>query len=110
MEAVERAKEALVAAVPTARSPGRPLAEALAEFEDELREAESRMAAWRHEELERERTSCRDGLREALRRAEVLRLDAPELGFEPLLATVGDLIAPLEAFETAAERLRELGA
>ena len=52
--------------------------------------------------------SCREALDEALRRAEGLRKAAPALGFESLIATVADLIAPLEAFEAAAERVRGL--
>lgn len=108
VEPVERAKGALMEAVPTARAAGRPLAEALAEFEEGLREGERRMPGWRHPRTEGDWRACRDGVAAALRRAEDLRLSAPDLGFEELLGTVGDLIAPLEAFRVAAERFRSL--
>jgi hypothetical protein len=106
---VEQAKEALVAVVPSARTPGSPLAEGLFTFEHGVREAAKGMAGWRHEELASEWDACSEGIAEALRRTERLRLEAPDLGFEPMLAAVGDLIAPLEAFEAAAERFRALG-
>ena len=47
-------------------------------------------------------------LRERARR---FREDAPELGgFEGLIWAVEELMAPLDAFVTAAERFREVGA
>jgi hypothetical protein len=106
---VESAKKALVAAVPSARTPGRPLAEGLLEFEELLRGAQAEMDAWRHPALHTEWTGCDRGIAEALRRAEALRLRAPDLGFEPMLAAISDLIAPLEPFEPAAEGFRALG-
>jgi hypothetical protein len=109
VESVERAKESVVAGVPTGRTPGIPLAEALVGFEEGLREARRRMPAWRVEQVEGEWAACAAAIGESLRLAESLRMAAPELGFDSLLAEVGDLIAPLEAFERAAERFRELG-
>lgn len=106
---VEEAKEALIAVVPSARAPGRPLADGLFAFESGLGHAAAAMGGWRHPDLASEWEACSGGITEALRRAEQLRMEAPELGFEPMLAAVGDLIAPLEAFEAAAERFRSLG-
>jgi hypothetical protein len=108
LDGVERAKGALVAAVPSARAPGHPLADALFSFEAGLREAADGMDAWRNDAVSQVWVACGDGLAESLRRAERLRLDAPDLEFESLIAIVADLIAPLDAFEQAEERLREL--
>jgi hypothetical protein len=108
VEPVERAKRSVVAAVPTGRTPGLPLAEALVGFEEELREVRRRMPAWRVARVEAEWALCEAAVEESLRLAESLRVQAPELGFEALLAVVGDLIAPLEAFERAVERFRDL--
>jgi hypothetical protein len=106
---VERAKAAVVAAVPSARAPGRPLADALFEFDDRLAAAASLMDSWRTEHVADAWKACADGIAEARGRGERLRLDAPDLGFESLLGAIQELIDPLDAFELAAARLRELG-
>ncbi len=108
-DAINRAKETLTAAVPGTRVPGRPLADAVLGFEDGLAEARAGMAAWRAPEVEAEWRACDDALSEAGRRAEHLRIDteAP-LGFEALIGAIGDLLEPLDRFETAAERFRAL--
>jgi hypothetical protein len=108
VEPVERAKRWVVGGVPTGRSAGLPLAEALAGFEEELRDARRRMPSWRAELVESEWAACSAALDESLHLAESLRLEAPALGFEALVAAVADLIAPLEAFERAEERFRDL--
>lgn len=70
------------------------MAEALAGFEEALRNATGPL----------ERTddpgapAMRAAVREALRRAERLRLDAPSLDYEGLVTVLGDLMDPLEAF------------
>jgi len=97
-----------VDAVPRARAPGRPLAEALLQFEESLRLAADGMAAWRRPELEQEWSDCRGGVERALRAAERLRLAAPEMSFDQLAFTVQDLIAPLEPFQAAAHRFHAL--
>ena len=106
---LERARSMLTEAVPTTRLPGRPLAEVLAEFESLLREVEPAMAGWRVPALEREWSACSRGLHDALDLAERVRLGAaaPE-GFEGLIGTIGDLLAPLDAFAATAERFRDL--
>lgn len=106
---LERAKADLTEAVPTARLPGRPLADVLVEFEELLGEVRVGMDAWRHPELEAEWQAARGAVDESLRLAESLRLEAPDPGrFEDLIGTIGDLLAPLVAFEAAAERFRRL--
>jgi hypothetical protein len=106
---VERAERALTDAVPTTRLPGRPLAESLLVFEDELSAAEQSMPAWRADELEDEWRSCSDAIAAARHQAERLRLagGSPE-GFESLVGAIGDVLAPLDAFGRAADRFRGL--
>jgi hypothetical protein len=106
---LEAAKAALTEAVPGTRLPGRPLAEALATFEEGLRSVRPRMAGWRADELEDAWAEAAAGLDEALARAERLRLQASgPAGFEGLIGTVSALLEPLEPFGAAAERFREL--
>jgi hypothetical protein len=110
VDRVEAAKRGLVAAVPSPRgAPGRPLAEALLAFEDGLRQADVRMDAWRLPELDDAWLACRDALAAALDRAERLRLEAPALDYEGLVAVLGDLLAPLEAFGDAEARISASG-
>lgn len=108
---LEPAKAALTDVMPTTRMPGRPLPDALAEFEEGLHRAGGRMPAWRTPEMEPEWNACRTGLDDARTRARRFREDAPEFGgFEGLIWAVEELLAPLDAFATAAERFRDLGA
>ena len=110
LEHLEPAKAALTEVMPTTRMPGRPLPDALAEFEEGLQRAESRMPAWRVPALDAEWIACERGLVEARERARRLREDAPELGgFEGLIWAVEELMAPLDGFAAAAEGFRELG-
>jgi hypothetical protein len=106
---LERAKAALTESVPGTRLPGRPLAETLWEFESRLREVEEGMESWRAPEVEEQWAAASRGLDAALALAERLRIEAKApLGFEGLVGVIGDLLAPLEAFEAAAARFREL--
>jgi hypothetical protein len=106
---VETAKEDLVAAVPSPRGvPVRPVADALAAFESGLTEASEDLEQWSSPDAE-QRTTCRAAIEEALRRAERLRLEAPPLDYEALVAVLGDLMAPLEVFEQVESRLRRRG-
>jgi hypothetical protein len=106
---VEAAKDAMTGTVPSTRSAGTPLAEGILELEQHLGAAQTLMAAWRHPELEEEWRACEGGIEESLERARQLREDPPELGgFEGLIWAVDQLLAPLEAFEAAAERFRTL--
>lgn len=107
--ALERAKAALTESVPGTRLPGIPLAETLLRFEEELRTVRGGMDAWRSPELEDVWLTSSAGLEEALELGERVRLRAPEPAeFEDLVALIGDLLAPLEAFGAAAERFRAL--
>lgn len=85
--------------------PGRPLAETLSEFEEGLGEVRARMDGWRAGEVENEWRAVSAGLDEALALAERVRIEGAEPeGFEGLIGLIGDLLAPLDAFERAAER------
>jgi hypothetical protein len=106
---VELAKEAMTSTVPTTRLPGTPLAEAIAELEDDLGRALELMPRWQDPDVEEEWSACEAGIAESLERARRLREDPPDLGgFEGLIWAVDQVLAPLEAFEAAAERFRTL--
>ena len=106
---LERARAALTESVPGTRLPGRPLAESLSEFEDGLREVRARMGGWRAPEVEQVWLDASAGLDEAMRLAERVRTEGvPPQGFEGLIGLIGDLLAPLDAFERAVVRFREL--
>lgn len=107
--ALERGRAALAESVPSTRLPGRPLAETLLEFEEALREADRAMPGWRVPALEREWRAADEAIAACRRMSEELRLRAemPE-GFEALIGTIADLMAPLDAFEAAEERFRSL--
>ena len=107
--ALERAKEALVAAAPGRRGPGVQLAEALWGFETGIEEARNQMAGWRTAETEEVWRSCLSALDQSARSAEELRLGAPPEGYEELYARLAELMEPLEAFGDAARRFRQLG-
>jgi hypothetical protein len=110
VDAVEEAKRRLASAAPGGRTPGIPLVEALAGFEEGLRDAAGEMPGWRRAEVEDVWLACAAALEESGRRAARLRLgDVPE-GYEQLYGTLGDLMDPLVAFGEAVERFRELGA
>jgi hypothetical protein len=107
--ALERAKAALTESVPRTRLPGRPLAETLSEFEEGLGEVRKRMQGWRVPEVDQVWLAASAGLDEALELARRTRTEGaqPE-GFEALIGLIGDLLAPLDAFDEAAERFRAL--
>jgi hypothetical protein len=106
---VEPAKAVLTECMPTTRLPGRPLPDALIEYEGHLVRTGPLMPAWRRPETEEVWTACQSGLDTALRLARRLREEAPDLGgFEGLLGTVEGLMDPLGPFETAAARFRDL--
>jgi hypothetical protein len=107
--AVDRAHGALTEAAPTTRFAGRPLPDALVVFEEALREARADMERWHVPELEADWERCSTGITASLSLAERLRVEAPEVaGFESLIGTIDQLLAPLDAFETASERFRSL--
>jgi hypothetical protein len=106
---IEAGKRAMTGTVPSTRSAGTPLAEGILELEQRLTAAQELMPKWRHPDLDEEWQACDDGIRESLERARRLREDPPNLGgFEGLIWAVDQLLAPLEAFEAAAERFRTL--
>jgi hypothetical protein len=106
---VEPAKAALTQCMPSTRLPGRPLPDALAEYGEHLERAMVLMPAWRRPETDQVWIACDAGLQDALARARRLREDAPTLGgFEGLLGTIEGLMDPLDPFEAAARRFRDL--
>ena len=106
---LERAKAALTESVPGTRVPGRPLGETLYRFEEGLREVAAGMDAWRAPEVEEAWLAASAGLEEARTLAERVRVEAPEpAGFEGLIGLIGDLLAPLEAFQAAEARFLDL--
>jgi hypothetical protein len=109
VEEIEAAKDAMTATVPRTRLPGTLLPDAMLELKEHLGRAKERMPTWRHPEVEDEWRACDEGIDEALRCANELREQAPELGgFEGLIWAVDRILGPLEAFEAAAERFRSL--
>jgi hypothetical protein len=68
------------------------------------------MDAWRSPDLEPEWDACSRGLDQSLALADRVRtVGAHPEGFEGLIGLIGDLLAPLDPFERAATRFRELG-
>jgi len=106
---VEPAKEALTDCMPTTRMPGRPLPDALIEYESHVERAAALMSGWRCGATELVWQGCAAGLADALALARRLREEAPDLGgFEGLLGTVESLFDPLQPFEDAARRFDTL--
>jgi hypothetical protein len=103
---VEGAQRALIAAIPTSRDPGVPLAEALDAFLERLDEIVGTMQAWQDDRVAHEWTICAKGVHEARAQAELLRAEQTELTFEQLNARVGDVLYPLEAFADVERDLR----
>lgn len=104
--ALDSAQRALLAAIPTARDPGVPLAGAIAAFEDGLRQTEALMPAWRTPATATHYDRCARAIVEARGQAERLRLEPGRLEFEVLNARVGDVLHPLEVFADAERVLR----
>ena len=103
---VERGKAALTESMPSTRFGGRPLAESLLEFEEELAEAAAGMPAWRRPEIAAAWSGADDGLRASMALAVRLRSEAPDPGgFEGLIAVIGELLGPLEGFADARDTL-----
>lgn len=108
LESVAEARDGLLLGVPRGRAPLLPLAEALAAFEAGLERAQARMEGWRRPEVEAEWLACRSALAEGASGAERLRLRESPQGYEQLAPLLDEVLAPLHAFDAAAERLRDL--
>jgi hypothetical protein len=108
---IEAAKSALTDCMPTTRLPGRPLPDALIEYEAHLEAARPLMPGWRVAQTEDRWHACESALTDAIDLASRLRTEAPELGgFEGLLGTVEALMDRLAPFEAAEQRFQELKA
>ena len=92
--AVDEAQRALLAAIPTSRDAGVPLAEALAAMGAALDRAARALETW--DDPARDR--CRAAVADARDEAAKLRLGSEKLGFEALNARAGDVLHPLEVF------------
>ena len=103
---VGEAQRALIAAIPTARHQGVPLATALDAFLIALQTLDDAMPAWRDAQAAHEWTKCSEGIREARAQAVALMHTDAGLTFEQLNARVGDVLYPLEAFADAERDLR----
>ena len=86
-----------------------PLAQALLGFEEGLRSARAGMDGWRSIDAEELWRACLGALEESLRRAERLRIEAPELDYEGLVGKLAELIEPLDAFDDAERALSRAG-
>lgn len=104
---LDTAQRALLSTVPTARSAGTPLAEALDDFIGRLSGIEAEMPEWRTDQTEEPWTRCSEALVLARAEAERLRAEPGRLGFEALNARLGDVISPLEEFADVARALRD---
>jgi hypothetical protein len=109
LEELEPAKVAITDVLPGTRMPGRPLGDALDEFERRMVAAGALMPAWRHPAVEQEWVACDEGLTESLALTRRLRREAPDvIGFEGMLGLVEELLDPLEAFAEAEDGFRRL--
>lgn len=106
---LDAAQKALLAAVPTSRDEGVPLAEAIAAFLAGLDRMDAAMPSWRIAQTEESWKRCFGAMSEARVAAERLRDEPHPPGFEALNARLGEIIAPLEEFAYAALTLREGG-
>ena len=106
VEAIERAKEILLSAVPRGRGSSVPLAEALWGFESGIAEAREAMSGWRTPETENDWVACHSALGRSASAAEALRLGEPPDGYEELYGRLDELLEPLDSFSVAAERFR----
>jgi hypothetical protein len=106
---VEEAKAALTGAAPGRRSPGVPLAEAVAGFEWGLRRALEAMPAWRLPEVAEAWMACSAALTESIRRTQRFRMEPAPEGYERLYLALSDLMDPLAAFGDALGRFEAQG-
>jgi len=105
---IDLAQRALLAAIPTSRDAGVPLAQALAEFGARLEAAGSALQDWPAGIRDERWGRCTEALARARGEAERLRLEPGSLGFEPLNERIGDVLHPLETFADVERELRRL--
>ena len=109
LDEIEPAKSGIADVLPSTRLPGRPLNDAVSEFQERLARASSAMPTWLCPAVETEWAACAEGLAQARDRAHrALALDEDPIGFEGLLGTVEQLMDPLDPFVAADERFRSL--
>ncbi len=108
-ESVDAAQRALLAAVPTPRDDGIPLADAIATFQRRLDQADALMPLWAAAGIEDLHLRCGRALVAARTEADRLRLEPKPLNFESLNTRLGDVLHPLEEFADAEKALRRPG-
>ena len=109
LRAIGEAKDALTAAIPTTRLPGRPLAEAIDAFDAALEGVERELPSWRVPDVEDAWQVARSGIERSRREAASLRRRADDpAGFEGLIGAVSAVLDPLDDVAEAADRFREL--
>ncbi len=102
---MDAAQRALLAAVPTSRHPGAPLASALDEFDRRLEVVAHHIGQGRGTAEVWER--CETAVVAARAEAEAMRASPPgPTEFEALNARLGDVLGPLEEFAEIERELR----
>ena len=102
---VETAKDVMTSTVPSTRSPGTPLAQAIAEFEEHLGRAQELMPSWRHPEIEDEWLACEAGIEE--RRQPVIEHAFGCRGAQPREHALADLPRTVVGTESLGRSLRQ---
>lgn len=102
---VDTAQRALLAAIPSPRDDGVPLAEALNAFKVALADVADPLERWSAPD-QTLGIACRKALDEAATVAEALRMEPASLTFEQLNARVSDVLYPLEVFAEIERALR----
>jgi hypothetical protein len=105
-ERLEETQRALLAAIPSSRDPGVPIADAIRGFLSGLDAVEAMMPSWQSPSVDEVWHRCVRSLEQARREAERLADNAPDLDFESLNARTADVLEPLEVFTDVEQELR----
>lgn len=108
-ERVEAARTALLGCLPVGRVDPAPIPVGLDLVADELREVGEQLASWRVAEVERDWRAVAGAMAEAEAAIpEAHRVAATTRELEELLAAVGEVVAPLDAWGAAEQHWRSL--
>lgn len=101
-ERVEAARSALLSCLPVGRVDPAPVPVGLDLMVDELRSVDAQLDAWWVEAVDDEWHACRRAIGESLGAVPAARMVAEETGeLEELLDAVGEVIEPLDDWQTA---------
>lgn len=104
-ERVEAARSALLSCLPVGRVDPAPVPVGLDLVVDELRAVEDELGAWWIEAVDAEWRACRSAIEQSLSAVPDARAVAEETGeLEELLDAVGDVVEPLDDWQTAERR------